>query len=118
MHGALASFAVALMAATSPLGRISENTTAYHDAVGEDIAAPDITSVKVSNDAGVIPFRVEIPKRPTLTDDMRVYVTVDADSDRCIRPVDERDCRSHVLLRRRPRDHRAALRARRLVDLR
>lgn len=38
--------------------------------------------MRVSNDdAGVITFRAAVPNRPVMTDDMRVYVNVDADSD-------------------------------------
>lgn len=76
------SLAVSLAAAAGALGSGSENSSTYRDTASEDPAAPDITTVKVSNDdAGVITFRINVPNRPTLTDDMRVYVNVDADSD-------------------------------------
>ena len=78
----LIGLVVTLAAATSALGRGSENNVTFPDAVSEDGAAPDITTVRVSNDdTGVITFRANVPNRPTLTDDMRVYVNVDADSD-------------------------------------
>jgi hypothetical protein len=48
--------------------------------VGEDAAAPDITSVTVSNDdAGLITFKVAISNRPALTPDMSVLLFLDTD---------------------------------------
>ena len=75
-------FAVSLAAAAAAFGSGAENSSVFRDAVGEDPAAPDITTVRVSNDdAGVITFRANVPNRPVLTHDMRIYVNVDADSD-------------------------------------
>ena len=45
-----------------------KNSTTYPDSTGEDSAAPDITSVVVSNDdAGLITFQVTVSNRPTMT---------------------------------------------------
>jgi hypothetical protein len=52
----------------------------YPDSTGENAAAPDITTVAVSNDAaGLITFRVEVPNRPELTAGMTAIVALDAD---------------------------------------
>jgi hypothetical protein len=54
----------------------------YRDAVGEDALAPDISSVVVAaGTPGELSFRVNIPNRPTLTDDMRLRIWLDADHD-------------------------------------
>ena len=59
-----------------------KNTTTYPDSTGEDPAAPDITSVVVSNDdAGMITFQVNISNRPTLTPDMSFVVFLDTDKN-------------------------------------
>jgi len=58
------------------------NSTTYTDSTGEDAAAPDITTIVVSNDdAGMISFRVNIPNRPTLGQDMFFEIGVDTDSN-------------------------------------
>jgi hypothetical protein len=59
----------------------ASNTAAFTDAAGDSTAAaPDITSVSVSNDdASVVTFRVSIPNRPALLDPDLVAVLVDAD---------------------------------------
>jgi hypothetical protein len=58
-------------------------TVRFLDATAEDPEAPDITSVVVSNTAGgFLTFRVVVPNRPVLTDDMRVALWIDADLDR------------------------------------
>jgi hypothetical protein len=59
-----------------------KNTTTYPDSTGEDAAAPDITSVVVSNDdAGLITFQVNLSNRPTLTADMYFLIFLDADKN-------------------------------------
>jgi hypothetical protein len=56
------------------------NSKTFHDAVGEDPAAPDITSVAVANNrTGELAFRIGIPNRPVLTEDMRLTLRVDWD---------------------------------------
>lgn len=57
------------------------NNAAFSDPAGDvTSAAPDITSVSVSNDdSAVVTFRVSIPNRPALLDPDLVAVLVDAD---------------------------------------
>ncbi len=58
------------------------NSTTYQDSTGEDPAAPDITTIVVSNDdAGIISFRINVPNRPTLGQDMLFEVWVDTDNN-------------------------------------
>ena len=67
--------------ATAP-ARVAANTATYQDSVGEDPAAPDITTIVVSNnDAASISLRINIPNRPTLTPDMFVILWVDSDNN-------------------------------------
>jgi hypothetical protein len=56
------------------------NSATFEDAIGEDPAGPDITSVAVANDRmGELTFRVSIPNRPVLTEDLRLTLRVDWD---------------------------------------
>ena len=77
----LAGSAVAMP--TSALAKRSAaraNSQTFTDSTGEDPAAPDITTVVVSNDdAGLITFKVNISNRPTLTSDMTVLMFLDTD---------------------------------------
>ncbi len=58
------------------------NSTTYTDSSGENAAAPDITTLTVSNtDAGLIQFRVAIPNRAQFTPDMLLLLFVDADAN-------------------------------------
>ena len=76
-----AAFA-ALVTAGTASSAPSETAVTYRDAVGEDALAPDISSVVVSaGGAQQLSFRVNIPNRPTLTDDMRLRIWLDADHD-------------------------------------
>jgi hypothetical protein len=62
--------------------RQADTAVTYRDAVGEDPLAPDISSVVVSAGAArKLSFRVDIPNRPRLTDDMRLRIWLDADDD-------------------------------------
>src|SRR5436190_6809268 len=62
-------------------GRL-KNTTTYPDSTGEDAAAPDITSVVVSNDdAGLITIQVNVNNRPTLSQDMEFLILLDIDKN-------------------------------------
>ena len=79
-------FAVALLvgvpAALGGSTRATANSQTFNDSVGEDAAAPDITTVTVSNDdAGLITFQIAIPNRPTLTQDMFLLVFLDTDQN-------------------------------------
>jgi hypothetical protein len=72
---ALASLGYAAPATAAPPA-----PTTYPDSTGENAAAPDITTVSVSNDpAGLITFRVEVPNRPELTADTSAIVALDTD---------------------------------------
>ncbi len=58
------------------------NSTTYQDSSGENPAAPDITTITVSNsDAGVIQFRIAVPNRPQLGQDLLFLVFVDTDAN-------------------------------------
>ena len=62
--------------------RIAANSTTYTDSTGENPAAPDISTIVVSNnDAGLIQLRINIPNRPTLTRDMLIFLFVDSDAN-------------------------------------
>jgi hypothetical protein len=62
--------------------RIAANSTTYTDSTGENPAAPDISTVIVSNnDAGLIQMRVNIPNRPALTRDMLIFMFIDSDAN-------------------------------------
>jgi hypothetical protein len=53
------------------------NSQTFVDSTGEDVAAPDITGIRVSNDdAGVITFRIAVSNRPALAQDMLFLVYV------------------------------------------
>jgi hypothetical protein len=61
---------------------IAANSTTYQDSSGENAAAPDITTLTVSNtDAGMLSFRVNVPNRPTFGQDMLIALFVDADNN-------------------------------------
>jgi hypothetical protein len=60
----------------------ASNTTTYQDSTGENPAAPDITTIVVSNDdAGMLTFQINIPNRPTLTRDLLIDMVVDSDAN-------------------------------------
>ena len=80
----LAALVSAGTAASEPgaAPRQAETAVTYRDAVGEDASAPDISSVVVAvGTARELSFRVNIPNRPRLTDDMRLRIWLDADDD-------------------------------------
>ena len=64
-------------------GAGASNNAAFLDPADDaTAAAPDITSVEVSNDeAAIVRFRISIPNRPALGDPDLVAVLVDADGD-------------------------------------
>jgi hypothetical protein len=67
-------------AALGTASHAAVNSVTFNDSVGEDSAAPDITSVVVSNDdAGLISFKIAISNRPALTQDMSVLLYLDTD---------------------------------------
>ena len=73
---------------TASVGASAAKSVRFSDARREDPQAPDITAVVVSNTdaasarASRITFRIEVPNRPVLTEDMRIAVWIDADDDR------------------------------------
>jgi hypothetical protein len=74
---ALAVAALALMPAIA-LGGSASNAKTFPDSISEDLLAPDITSIAVSNDdAGLITFKVAISNRPALTQDMLLLLFLD-----------------------------------------
>jgi hypothetical protein len=71
---------LAAVFAVAPAG--AANSVTYQDSTGENPAAPDITTVVVSNDdAGMITFRINIPNRAQLTPDILVDMLLDTDSN-------------------------------------
>ena len=61
---------------------VAANSTTYQDSTGEDPAAPDITTIVVSNDdAGIVSFRINVSNRPTLGQDMLIVLYVDTDGN-------------------------------------
>jgi hypothetical protein len=84
-HWLILAIAVATIAiptvASGALSAPAANTTTYKDSTGENPAAPDITTVVVSNtDARMLSFRVNVPNRPTLGQDMIVDLNVNTDN--------------------------------------
>jgi hypothetical protein len=77
----LAATAVAIpSSALAKSARAKANSQTFTDSTGEDPAAPDITSVVVSNDdSGLITFKINISNRPALTADMLVLIYLDTD---------------------------------------
>jgi hypothetical protein len=71
--------AVPTVASGDP-SRAAANSTTFPDSIGEDSAAPDITSVVVSNDnAGAVTFQINVSNRPAFTEDMYFVVFLDTD---------------------------------------
>jgi hypothetical protein len=61
---------------------VAANSQNYTDSSGENPAAPDITTLTVSNDdAGIVSFRINVPNRPQLGQDMVVDLFVDTDNN-------------------------------------
>lgn len=81
---AVAAFALPTIAsgALSTQAAPASNSVTFQDSTGEDPAAPDITTVQVSNDdTGMITFRINVPNRPTLGQDMLFDLFVDSDNN-------------------------------------
>jgi hypothetical protein len=71
----------ALSGQAAPTG-LTANSATYQDSAGENPVAPDITTLTTSNnDAGVVSFKVDIPNRPTLTQDLLLLVFADTDAN-------------------------------------
>ncbi|MBM2822374.1 MAG: hypothetical protein HW413_1120 [Thermoleophilia bacterium] len=79
---ALPTIASGALSETAAPTSVAVNSTSYQDSSGENPAAPDITTLVVSNtDAGVISFKINIPNRPQLTQDMLIALEVDTDNN-------------------------------------
>jgi hypothetical protein len=85
---AIACIALALLLAVGASGApgVSAATLAneltFNDSTGEDPAAPDITTVVVSNnDAGIVTFRINVPNRAQLTRDVGAIVFINSDAN-------------------------------------
>ena len=79
---ALPTVASGALSTPTASSAVAANSTTYQDSSGENPAAPDITTLTTSNtDAGLVTFRVTIPNRPTLTQDMLLLLFVDADAN-------------------------------------
>lgn len=69
----------ALLAVPAALG---SNSQSFPDSTGEDAAAPDITSIDVSNDdAANLTFKVNVSNRPALTSDMLMFIFMNTDQN-------------------------------------
>ncbi len=91
--GSLLAIAVAIVALPAvasgalPTGKatpaiLNANSTTFTDSTGEDPAAPDITTIVVSNDdAGIVTFKINISNRPQLGQDMYMIMFVDSDTN-------------------------------------
>jgi hypothetical protein len=61
---------------------VSANSQTFTDSTGENPAAPDISTIVVSNtDAAMLSFRINIPNRAQLGQDMVMLLWVDADNN-------------------------------------
>jgi hypothetical protein len=61
---------------------VAANSMDYQDSAGENPAAPDITTLTVSNtDAGLVSFRINVPNRATFSSDMLVALEIDTDNN-------------------------------------
>jgi hypothetical protein len=79
----LALLAAGLTLVPASLAGVTTSKAAFQDAVGENPDGVDVTSVLVSNDiGGLLTFRINIPSRPAFTDDMRLRLWFDSDSNR------------------------------------
>lgn len=76
-------FPLALVAVLIAVGSAgAANSVTFQDSTGEDPAAPDITTVVVSNDdKGALSFRINIPSRPQLTRDILLDLFIDSDAN-------------------------------------
>lgn len=79
---ALPTAASGALSGTNAPALVTANTTTYQDSTGEDPAAPDITTIVVSNDdAGLITFRINVSNRAQLTRDVAAIMFLDSDSN-------------------------------------
>jgi hypothetical protein len=75
-------FASGAFAKASAPAAANANSTTYNDSVGEDPAAPDITTIVASNDnAATISFRINIPNRAQYASDVAIVMFLDSDAN-------------------------------------
>jgi hypothetical protein len=61
---------------------VAASSATYQDSVGEDPAAPDITTIVVSNDDSAnLSFQIAIPNRPQYSYDLAILMSVDSDAN-------------------------------------
>jgi hypothetical protein len=61
---------------------VSANSQTFNDSTGEDPAAPDISTIVVSNtDVGALTFKVNIPNRPQYGQDQVIFMFLDSDAN-------------------------------------
>jgi hypothetical protein len=61
---------------------VAANSTTYNDSVGEDPAAPDISTIVASNDdAATISFKINIANRPQYAADIAIVMFLDSDAN-------------------------------------
>ena len=77
----VATAVAALTVAAAPAGAVKPraHSALYRDTPGEDLQAPDITSVIVSDDRRTVTFRVWVANRPQMTSDMGLQLAIDSD---------------------------------------
>ena len=80
---AFAAICIALpVGAFGSASHAEANSQSFPDSTGEDPAAPDITSIVVSNDdTGLITFKINISNRPALTSDMLIVAYLNTDNN-------------------------------------
>jgi len=79
---ALPTAASGALSGPAALAAVAANSTTYQDSVGEDPAAPDITTIVVSNDdAGTLTFRVNTPNKAQYSSDVAVVLFIDSDAN-------------------------------------
>lgn len=79
--GVVALPAAASGALSAPAAPAAGSAT-FQDSVGEDPTGPDITTIVVSNDdARTITFRINVPNRAQLTQDLVAILSIDSDAN-------------------------------------
>jgi hypothetical protein len=74
---------------TATPSALAANSATYQDSTGEIPSGPDITTMVVSNDdAGTITFRINVPNRPQLSQDMAVIMDIDSDANQATGDLD------------------------------
>jgi hypothetical protein len=76
---AFSAFVGLVLAPAIAVAASTANSKTFADSVGENAAAPDVTSIAVANDdAGLITFQVNVSNRPALTQDMVALMFIDS----------------------------------------